>query len=282
MHESILDFRRYRYLWISLVVCIVAISAYVWHDPIQPKSGGTWLGYTLGGVSVALIVWLLVLGIRKRSYNSRLGSVRGWTSAHVYLGTSLLVLATLHSAFQFGLNLHTLAYALMVLVIASGIWGVVVYRRNPQLMTRNRAGMTREMMAAELDELGEECLRLADAAGSQVHEKTVSALSNDPLGQPRWRNLIGGRYWTGRIGRAQTTLEQHLTHELAGETDRQRIEALQKLLDAVARRRRLSAKLARDLRLQAWMELWLYLHVPLSLALLAALIAHIVAVFFYW
>ena len=283
MHESILDFRRYRYLWISLILCVAAIGLYVWHDPIQPKSGGTWLGYTLGGVAAALIVWLLFLGIRKRAYNSKLGSVRGWTSAHVYLGTSVLVLATLHTGFQFGWNLHTLAYALMVVVIASGIWGVVMYMRYPERITRNRDGQTRRMMDAELAELGEECLRRADEAGSEVHELVNRALDNDPMRRPGWRSLLAGRYWTGKLGPKHAhTLEEILTERLAAETDSTRIDALNRLLDAAARRRRLSARLAKDLKLQAWMELGLYRHVPLSVALLAALIAHIVAVFFYW
>lgn len=284
MHESILDFRGYRYLWISLLVCAAAIAAYVWHDPIQPKSGGTWLGYTLGGAGAALIFWLLLLGIRKRTYGSTLGSIRGWTSAHVYLGTSLLIIATLHSGFQFGWNLHTLAYALMVAVIISGIWGVVMYRRYPARMTRNRNGMTRQMMRAELGEQADECLRLADDAGEAVHRQVDMALESDPLQQPGWWTLLRGRHWTGRL-RGNTdgaTLEAVLSHTLSAETDSNRIQALNRLLDAVSRRRRLSARLAQDLRLQAWMELWLYLHVPLSMALLAALSAHIVAVFFYW
>ena len=40
-------------------------------------------------------------------------------------------MATLHAAFQVGWNVHTLAYVLMLLVIASGIYGVVNYARLP-------------------------------------------------------------------------------------------------------------------------------------------------------
>jgi len=53
----------------------------------------------------------------------------------VYLGASLLVIATLHAAFQVGWNVHTLAYALMVVVILSGFYGVYAYLRYPPRIT---------------------------------------------------------------------------------------------------------------------------------------------------
>lgn len=283
MHESLLDYRRYRYLWVSLLLCSAAIGLYLWDDPVHPRSGGTWLGYTLGGTAAALIVWLTLLGLRKRAYKSRLGNLRGWTSAHIYLGVSVLVISTLHCAFQYGWNLHTLAYVLMVMVIITGIWGVVMYRRNPELVTRNRGGQTRLMMIDQLNESREECLRRADEVGVNIHETVRQALDTDPLVEQRWRDLLAGRYWVGALGRRDSrTLQDVLAERLSSETDGDRIRAINRLLDMIGQRRRLSQRLARDLKLQAWMEFWLYLHVPLSLALLAALMAHIVSVFFYW
>jgi len=59
-------------------------------------------------------------------------------------------------------------------------------------------------------------------------------------------------------------------------------EALRKLIDLLTRKKTLASRVARDIQLQALMEIWLYVHVPLSIGLLAALTAHIVSVFFYW
>jgi hypothetical protein len=63
---------------------------------------------------------------------------------------ALLVVATLHTGFHFGWNIHTAAYALMCIVIASGIFGVVVYSRFPRLMTENRQSMTTGQMLGRI------------------------------------------------------------------------------------------------------------------------------------
>ena len=116
-HQSILAYARYRYLKIATAAVLIAIAAYVWDRPPNGRYGGTWLGYTLGTIGALLIVWLTYFGVRKRRYASNAGTVLGWLSAHCYLGTALLVIVTLHAAFQIGWNVHTLAYALMLAVI---------------------------------------------------------------------------------------------------------------------------------------------------------------------
>ena len=68
MHDSILTYAKSRYLWIALVLIGVSLIAYLAYDPGGPQNGGTWLGYTLGTIGALLIVWLMLFGIRKRSY----------------------------------------------------------------------------------------------------------------------------------------------------------------------------------------------------------------------
>jgi hypothetical protein len=45
-----------------------------------------------------------MLGVRKARDDRGRWSLKAWTSAHVYLGLSLIVVATLHTGFQFGWN----------------------------------------------------------------------------------------------------------------------------------------------------------------------------------
>lgn len=301
MHESILTHARSRYLWISLALCLVSIGLYVWHDPDPVPNGGTWLGYTLGTIGALLILWLLLFGVRKRSYSTSLGSTRGWLSAHIYLGTALILVALLHSGFQFGWNLHTLALVLMLLVIFSGFFGVYAYLRYPALMTRNRENATRDAMLEEIAEIDQNALALADGIAPEIHAVVLRSIENTRLGGGVWTQLRARDGSDLAIARIRSAIAERSTQIgapppglkagqtiiamvdfLAGGADDRQTEALRKLIDMLSRKRALATRVARDIQYQAIMEIWLYIHVPLSVTLLAALIGHIVSVFFYW
>ena len=145
-HVSFLKHRGFRWLWIALALNGAAAAGYLMIDQQPRPNGGTWYGYTLGTIGVGLILWLSLLGVRKRRINPGAWSLKAWTSAHVYLGLSLVVVGTLHTGFQIGWNVHTLAYVLMLLVIATGIYGVVVYATLPASLSANRKEMTRAQM----------------------------------------------------------------------------------------------------------------------------------------
>src|SRR5688572_33458698 len=99
-HESFLRHKRFRWLKISSFICLAAIFGYALVD-VQPRpNGGSWYGYVLGTIATLLILWLAMIGVRKRAITSGHWSLKAWTSAHVYLGLSLIVIATLHSGFQ--------------------------------------------------------------------------------------------------------------------------------------------------------------------------------------
>jgi hypothetical protein len=303
LHESFLRHRRWRYLKAAAALCAVALALYAWHEPLDGANGGTWLGYTLGTLGALMIVWLAWLGARKRQYASNLGTVKGWVSAHVYFGLALLLVATLHTGFQFGTNLHTLAYVLMVLVIASGVYGLVAYSRYPRQITDHRAQATREGWMEELLELNERAIQLADQVSPEVHRIVLGGAERVRLGGT-WREQLLGRA-TGAGASELDALTEILRKRLGAsgaeraavpETEQiivltesrimmserdPAVERLKQLLEILTRRNDLAARINHDVLMHARMQAWLYLHVPLTAALIAALVAHIVAVFLY-
>lgn len=302
MHDSFLTHARKCWLWVALVLLTGSLVAYVWHDPIGPPNGGTWLGYTLGTIGALLIFWLTSFGIRKRTYANRVGSLRGWLSAHVYLGTSLILIALLHSGFQFGWNVHTLALVLMLAVILSGFFGVYAYLRYPSLMTRNRDSATRQAMLDEIADIDQNALALADGIDRKIHAIVLRSIENTRLGGGVWsllnardssnlalaqaRQMLDAREQAGDEAQKVATREMPtmfaMVDFLAANADDKQAEALRRLIDLLSRKKSLAGRVARDIQLQSLMEIWLYFHVPLTFALLAALVAHVVVVFFYW
>jgi len=280
---SILEYRGGRYLRVALVLCAAAIAVYAWHEPpsvyVKPY-GGTWLGYALGTLCALLVVWLMLLGVRKRRYRSSLGTVQGWTSAHIYLGASLLVLATLHSGFEFGWNVHTLAYVLMALVIASGAVGVYAYLRYPALMTKNLGEDTLEGTLLTVGDLDRKCRRIALDLPDEVNTIVTRAMRASTR-----EARLGGSLLGPLAGDAVRCPTREACAELvrvgAGYSGQQSVLNGQ-LVSAMTRKSTLIDRVRRDLRYRALMELWLYAHVPLSFALLAALIAHVISVFYFW
>ncbi len=294
MHQSILSYKRARYLLWASLMCIGAIAAYWLDDTAGPPNGGTALGYILGAIGALLILWLMWFGIRKRSYRSRLGSVQGWLSAHVYLGLGLITVVTLHTGFQFGWNVHTLAYVLMLLVVLSGLVGVFCYMHFPKVITDESGESSVESLIRQIEDIDRQALRLAGEIDDETHEKVLRSIRRNTIGG-NWLQLLFARGRGGRVeafagadagdGREDDTEMSETMMFMASHIARGRLDkgdAIRRLSDLlIGQKAQLQRQLRRNLQLKAFLDIWLYLHVPLSFALLAALIAHLVSVFFY-
>ena len=269
-HESFLAHKRMRWLKVALVVSLVAILGYAFADVEPRPNGGTWYGYALGTIGALLIVWLALLGVRKRAMTAGRWSLKAWTSAHVYLGLTLIVIATLHTGFQLGWNVHTLAYALMMLVIASGVYGIAVYALLPHKLSSNRREMTQAQMVEALAAVDRQLEQAAQPLCRADADVVIAALEQDPFGHGMVARL-SGRYRGCRTERALATFEGDVS-----DPEHERVVTL------LGKRSAQLEQIRRHMRLKAMLEVWLYVHVPLTVMLLAALTAHIVSVFYYW
>lgn len=275
-HTPFLMYRRFFFLKVAAAAMLVAIIIYVADVPRGEPYGGTWAGYILGTAGALLILWLLWFGYRKRSYRANQGKLEAWLSAHVYLGLSLIVIATLHTGFHFGWNIHTAAYALMMLVIASGAFGIYCYVHYPRLMTDNRGAVSLPQMLARIAVINDELRASAMTIDDRTARLVTDAVERTEIGGSAWRQ-IAGQYPNCTTARALAGIDD-ISAAAPPETQNA-YRQVRVLLDAKAQ---LLARIRRDISYKAMMDAWLYCHVPLSFALLAALFAHVVSVFLYW
>lgn len=274
---------------IALLSCVASIAVYIAHEAYPVKNGGTAVGLTMGIIGAAIIFLLMTLGIRKRAYHSRLGTVRGWVSAHVYLGLTLVVVGTLHTGFQFGFNIHGASWLLMCVVVATGIWGISAYTRYPQLLNQIGNGQSLDLLLSGLSDFDSELSSNSSNFPEDIIQVIDSSISGTVIGGGV-RTQIGGidrskiRLPAQRFSRSnsqQSAALGWLTAELSENRDNERGKALKIALEGITYRQSQLETIRESMRINAKLKLWLMFHIPLSFALVAALAAHVFAVLVY-
>jgi hypothetical protein len=294
MHQSFLNVHRYRYALYAGLVGAACLAAYIADSWRERPAGDTVLGYALGGIASALVLFLMAYGIRRRSFHARAGATKHWLSMHVYWGICVLFIATLHSGLHFGYNVHTLAYVLLWVVVLCGCWGVFAYLRYPALIARERGAVSREELLSRLAEADRQAMAFAAAVNLEVRDLIADAIRRTRLGGSVWAQLRGRDESTlllvpvhepgcSRLvsNRGQEALIAALAKHQATTQDRDAQQTLHHLLQISGDKAVVLRRLQRDVQLQGLLQFWLYLHVPLSFGMLAALAVHIFTVFYY-
>jgi hypothetical protein len=295
LHESFINAGRWRHAIAAGVLVVVCALGYGLAVARHAAGGDSVIGYTLGGISGALVLMLMGYGIRRRIYAAAPGSTRGWLSMHVYFGVAVLVIAALHADFHFGANVHTLGYVLMAAVVLSGLWGVYTYLRYPTLMNRQREGASRELLLSRMAELDSEAQQVARHAPRGTRDLLTDAIARTRLGGGIWAQLRGldssrlllasgdpHGFLHFAANHGQQALVAQLARQQSACRDAGDHRVLSNLLQLTGEKAVLQARLRRDIQLHAQLQVWLYLHLPLSFAAVIAVFVHVYSVFFYW
>jgi len=283
-HESFLRYAHFRWLKVALIASAAAAATFMLlvartgYD--LSHTGSTWFGYTTGTIGALLMLWLTALGIRKRAITRGSWSLKAWVSAHVYLGLALTVVVTLHTGFQFGWNVHTLAYVLMLAVIVTGIFGVFAYAHLPRWLSDNRAQMTQEQMIETIRVLDARLHEAALPLDPAYAELVRLSLQHTVIDGGTFQRLTGYYRGCGTL-RAMERLER-LRKDSPLRADPSQRTTPDHVLSLLNQKRAALELMRRHIRIRSLLELWLFVHVPLTFAVLAAVTAHIVSVFFYW
>lgn len=292
---GILFYRQGIYGCVSLALFAICLGIFLSQDGDLPPGGSSWQGYTLGGVSAALVLWLAALGIRKRYYSAK-GRLQDWTSAHVYLGLALLAIVTLHNGAQIGWNIHTLAYFLLIIVVGSGVFGMLLYHTLPRRASENRKGVRRAVLFDELRHLNTHCLELCEHCSPDTEIAIRSSIYGTVIGGGILDQLFALDKSTfllpsdieekeeGNViaNPKQSKVLEYVAERAPRVKSKEEADALTELVSVVARRQQLLVRIRKDVQMQGWLRVWRVAHVPISAALVCAMLIHIIVVFMYW
>jgi hypothetical protein len=125
--------------WAIASLAILAASAvlyllYALNAPQGPR-GGSAIGLLFGVAGFAFMLFAALLGARKRVPTWRLGRAQAWMRGHLWLGFLALPMILFHGGFHFGGTLTQVLMWLLIVTVASGLFGAALQHYLPQRMT---------------------------------------------------------------------------------------------------------------------------------------------------
>jgi hypothetical protein len=294
----------------------MSLAAVVWYFAVKERGGSSLPGFTFGVLGGVIIVFEMLLWFRKQVRAWRIGRAQAWLRAHIWLGLLCLPLLILHSGFQLGGVLTTWLLILLVIVIASGVWGLCLQQFLPSYLLEH---VPAETIYAQIDHLSQqlvaECGRLVDTICGGSHGEAVQSADESVgvehvvIGAVRSVGRVSGKvlqtraapepivgsealreFFTDQVApylrpgrRSGSPLRsagraEKLFSDLRSKLPEGAHEAARYLEDACNQKRQWE----HQSRLHFWLHNWLWLHLPLSVALVVLMIVHAWVAVKFW
>jgi hypothetical protein len=311
------------WVYFTLAATAAAIGWYVVEGlGVADWPGGSSLpGFTFGVVGGLIILFEFLLWWRKKVRVWRIGRAQAWMRAHIWLGLLCLPLLILHSGFRLGGTLSTVLMALLVIVIASGIWGLVLQQFLPRRMLDD---VPAETIYSQIHRLS---AQLVTEAGHLVRAVCGPAPDEEmePLARPEVPAAAGDGFVVigavRAVGRVQGMVletrvlpapveEAEPLRDFFRDTVKPFLEkgpaagaalrhpnraavlfqdiraklppAAHASVDALERFCNQRRQWAEQARLHWWLHNWLWVHFPLSVALVLLMFVHAWVALKYW
>jgi hypothetical protein len=263
-------------LWrrIFLVLLIGTSASYFYYARREFPHGGSSFGLGYGIAGTALILLLAFFGIRKRWYRSTFGTLEQWMQSHIYLGVLVLIILLFHTGGRFNDKIAVTTLVLVIVVVASGIAGAILYATVPRMLTEVESELTVEEIADQLNQLARSMARIASGRSApfqRIYDELLRQTA--PGGLAGWRLIVSGN--------ARKPQQDADWARLIALVPREEQEELRQMLVVSRQRRELLLRLVYQQRYKNILEFWLYIHIPFTLALIAFAALHIAAVFYY-
>jgi hypothetical protein len=273
-----IDHTHKKWLAASLIILGVATAIYIpyaLHSPSGP-SGGSALGLTFGIIGSTFMIFAGLLAGRKKIPIWRLGRAQSWMRGHLWLGLLSLPIIFFHAGFRFGGPLTTVLMVLLIIVVASGVFGALLQHYMPNMMTTQ---VPSETIFEQIQHVRDQLVTGADETIAAAESASTAEDSAAPLADFYRREM---RPFLESRGKK---------HQLLSNPDRSRstFEGLRMLLplglqDAAKRLEQIceeERQLRRQSLLHHWLHGWLMLHIPLSFALLLLGVVHAITALRY-
>lgn len=265
--------RRWR--WTGLALAGSTLALFLLQTRAEPfRHGGSSWGLGWGIAALALLLLLLAFGLRKRAYRSRLGTLEGWLQGHVVLGLWSVVVVLLHAGERFEDRLALGTFLVLVVVVVSGIVGVLLYILLPRRLTEVGSNRTASEISEQLNQITQSMARLAVDRSPQFQRLAASLVAGSKPGWlSGWRLLARGPKARARV--------QPAWRRMLGEVPAAERDELRQLLVLSRQHEELLGSLLAEQYYRNWLDAWLYVHLPLSIALLVLVVAHVGVALYY-
>jgi hypothetical protein len=293
----------------SLVILAVSAMVYVFFAGQAPRgaTGGSPLGLLFGSIGFGFMIFAALLGARKRVPVWRIGRAQAWMRGHLWLGMLSLPLILFHGGFHFGGLLTEILMWLLIITVASGIFGATLQHYLPTIMTRDvpletiydEIGHVHSLLREEADRgmeaicgpLGftktstEDSLRAGGfaamrpivPAGGRTESGTAVAAAAEVIVLSEEESAPLRRFYLQEMRpfledpkkRGQRLADaEKASAAFAGLRTLLPAPAADALLDDLMEICDETRQLVRQERLHHWLHNWLLVHIPLSLALI--------------
>jgi hypothetical protein len=289
----LIDSTHRRWIIATIIVAILACGLFAFLSARSPDglTGGSLVGLWYGILGSALMVFAGLLAFLKRVPTwTWLGMRKSWLRGHIWLGLLSVVFVVCHSGPGLGGPLEIALWIVLGLVIASGIFGLVLQQIVPRML------LDRVPAEAPYEQIPHYC-NLMRAQADVLADDLCGAMLEDRLGSPpafgeptelsrrQVREFYEAevRPFLAARPSGKSALADPLRAEAAFEmlrglpgfaSAREALNKLQKLCDE---RRALAAEERYHLLLHSW----LVVHVPLSAGLLVLAAWHAVASLYF-
>jgi hypothetical protein len=291
--------------------------AYASGQPGWP-GGSSLPGFILGTIGGLIILFEFLLWFRKKVRVWRIGRAQVWMRAHIWLGLLCVPLLLYHSGFRLGGVLSTALMILLLVVIASGVWGLALQQLLPRRMLDDLPAETIhsqiEALAEQVAAEGRQLVRATCGVGEEDSDGKVPEAEPGPapylvVGAVRSVGQVQGKVLQTRVPATpvpgaeplrtffHSTVEPFLrgsagadsplrlrdrAARVFGELKLRLPPAAHPAADTLASLCEQRRQWAEQARLHFWLYNWLWVHFPLSVALVVLMFVHIWVALKYW